>query len=115
MEVIWAAKAIPSTEIVERLKTVTKWKDNTIYTMISRLAQKGMIHIDKTVSPNLCTPLVSKQQCEREERNTFLQKVYNGSLSLMLTHIVDEGSLSNGEIEELKKILDRKDCGGKKE
>lgn len=115
MEVVWTNEAIPSTEIVERLKPVTEWKDNTVYTLISRLAKKGMIRIDKTVSPNLCIPLVSQRQCEREERITFLKKVYNGSLSLMLTNIIEEGSLSEAEINDLKKILDRKSRGGKKE
>lgn len=114
MEVIWANGTIPSTEIIERLKPSTAWKDNTIYTLISRLAKKGMIRIDKTVSPNLCTPLVSQQQCEREERISFLKKVYNGSLSLMLTNIIEEGSLSGEEIDDLKKILDRRSRGGKK-
>lgn len=115
MKVIWEGGAISSAEIVKRLKSATKWKENTIYTLITRLAKKGMIRIDKTVSPNLCIPLVSRRQSQREERKSFLQRVYDGSLSLMLANIVEEGSLSEEEIDDLKKILDQNGRGGKKE
>jgi BlaI family penicillinase repressor len=113
MKVIWADGIVSSAEVVKRLRPVTKWKDNTIYTLISRLAKKNMIRIDKTVSPNLCIPLVSRRQYQREERKSFLQRVYDGSFSLMLANIIEEGSLSEEEIEDLKKILDRNDAGKK--
>lgn len=113
MEVLWANGAVPSAEIVRRLQPVTGWKDNTIYTLISRLAKKGAIRIDKTVSPNLCIPLVSQRKYRREERKSFLGNVYHGSLSLMLANMIEEGSLSAEEIDDLKRILDRKSGGEK--
>jgi BlaI family penicillinase repressor len=115
MKVIWESGTVSSAEVVRRLKPVTGWKDNTIYTLINRLAKKEMLRIDKTVSPNLCIPLVSQRRYQREERKSFLQRVYDGSLSLMLANIVEEGSLSSEEIDDLKKILDQNGRGGKKE
>ena len=114
MEVVWKSGAIPSTEIVKQVKSVTGWKDNTIYTLLSRLAKKDMIFIDKGVSPNVCTPLITRQKYRSVERKSFIQKVYNGSLSLMLANIIEEENLTRQDIDRLKKILDRKDPKEKK-
>ncbi len=114
MEVVWKSGEIPSTEIVKQVKSVTGWKDNTIYTLLSRLAKKDMIRIDKGVSPNVCTPLITQQEYQQVERKSFIQKVYNGSLSLMLANIIEEENLTRQDIDRLKKILDRKDPKGKK-
>lgn len=115
MEAVWKNDAIPTNEIVKQVKSVTDWKDNTIYTLLSRLAKKNLIRIDKAVSPNLCTPLVTQCECQRVERKAFLKKVYNGSLSLMLANILEEENLTEREIDQLKDILDRKSPDGKKE
>lgn len=115
MEAVWKNDAIPTNEIVKQVKSVTDWKDNTIYTLLSRLAKKDLIRIDKAVSPNLCTPLVTQCECQRVERKAFLKKVYNGSLSLMLANILEEENLTEREIDQLKDILDRKSPDGKKE
>lgn len=115
MKVIWEHAPITSTEIVKRLKQVTEWKDNTIYTLITRLANKKMISIDKSSSPNLCYPLMSQEDGMKRERHFFLEKVYNGSLNLMLANIIEEENLTEKEIQELKSILDEKDHRGKKE
>lgn len=114
MEVIWENNTIPSTEIVRQVKSTTGWKDNTIYTLLSRLAKKKMIRIDKQISPSVCTPLITQQEFQSVERKSFVQKVYNGSLSLMLANIIEEENLTTQDIEQLKEILDRKNSEIKK-
>lgn len=108
MEVIWEYGTIQSADVVKKLRLVTDWKDNTVYTLISRLAKKNMIRIDKSVSPDTCVTLVSKEEYCKNEQASFLKRVYNGSLSLMLANIIEDGSLSEDEIADLKKILDSK-------
>ncbi len=106
MKVLWEHAPVTSSEIVERLKPLTHWSTTTIYTLIARLAKKKAVEIDSGSSPYRCSPLISREEIRREESNSFLKKVYDGSLNLMLTNMVDNGRLSDQEIEELKKILD---------
>jgi BlaI family penicillinase repressor len=114
MKIIWERTPITSNEIVKELKALMKWRDTTIYTLISRLANKNIIEIDKEVSPNLCRPLVSQQECIRDERQSFIKKIYNGSLSLMLANFVEEDELTDEDVKELKSILDNKQSRGNK-
>ncbi len=108
MKIIWERAPITSNEIVKELKALMKWRDTTIYTLITRLANKNIIEIDKESSPNLCRPLVSQMEGVKEERKSFIKKIYNGSLSLMLANFVEEDELTDEDINELKSILDKK-------
>lgn len=106
MRVLWEKAPITSSEIAEILKPVTKWSTTTVYTLITRLVNKKAVAIEEGTSPYVCRPLVSREELQREESKSFLKKVYDGSLNLMLANFIEEQGLSEGEIEELKKILD---------
>lgn len=106
MKVLWDKAPLTSSEIVETLKASTKWSPTTIYTLISRLVNKKAIKIEEGSSPYICYPIISKEEYTQKEYKSFLKKVYNGSLNLMLSNIVEENELSEEDIEELKQILD---------
>lgn len=106
MNVIWGKAPITSSEIVECLKPVTGWSATTIYTLISRLVNKKALAIEEGSSPYTCYPLISQDDCRKKESNSFLFKIYDGSLNLMLANMVKELRLSDEDIEELKRILD---------
>ncbi len=111
MNVIWEKTPIASCEIVESLKDITKWSATTIYTLISRLVKKKAIAIEEGSSPNICYPLISRDECRRKESKSFLSKVYGGSLNLMMANMVRELRLSDKDIDELKRILDESRLG----
>ena len=106
MKIIWNKAPVTSSEILEELKPVTKWSTTTIYTLINRLVKKKAIAVEKGSSPYVCRPLVDQKDLRREERTSFLKRVYDGSLNLMVANMVEEG-LSDEEIDELKDILER--------
>ncbi|MTK14113.1 MAG: BlaI/MecI/CopY family transcriptional regulator [Clostridiaceae bacterium] len=107
MKVLWDKSPLTSSEIIEKLKPVTKWSPTTIYTLINRLVKKEAIKIVEGSSPYICYPIISKDDYTKKEYKSFLSKVYNGSLNLMISNIVEEQNLSDEEIDELKKILDK--------
>lgn len=107
MKVIWDKSPITQGEIVEALKPVTGWSTTTIYTMINRLIKKDVVAIEEGSSPYKCIPLIAKDVLIGEESKSFIKRVYDGSLNLLMSSIVEQNELSDGEIEELKKILDK--------
>ncbi|WP_315115010.1 BlaI/MecI/CopY family transcriptional regulator [uncultured Clostridium sp.] len=110
MKLLWDKGNITSKEIVETLKSTTNWSSTTIYTLINRLVKKNAVGIKEGTSPYICYPLVSQEELRTEESKSFLKKVFDGSLNLMLVNFVKNEKLSNEEIEELKDILeDRKE------
>lgn len=106
MNIVWEKAPITSGEITECLKPVTGWSTTTIYTLISRLVNKKALAIDDGTSPFKCYPLISQNDCRKKESNSFLARVYDGSLNLMLANMVKDIRLTDKDIEELKQILD---------
>ncbi|ACB86144.1 BlaI/MecI/CopY family transcriptional regulator [Natranaerobius thermophilus] len=106
MEVLWDDSPIPSSAIIERLQPQTDWKPKTIHTLISRLVKKGVVGVEKNTTRYLYYPLLSKEECRLTETETFLEKVYNGSVSMLVANFIKQDRLSQQEINELKKLLD---------
>lgn len=107
MKLLWEQKSATSAQIIDRLTQSTEWKPKTIQTLITRLASKGAIKAENTGSKAfLYFPTVEEAEYKAYANNTFLQKLYNGSLNLMLTSFIKEKKLSREEIENLKKLLE---------
>ncbi|AET66209.1 putative transcriptional regulator [Desulfosporosinus orientis DSM 765] len=108
MKVLWEKSPLTASIIVEYLKLETSWSPKTIQTLIARLVKKGALGVNKGVSLNQYYPLVSQEECMREETDSFLKKVYGGSLHLLIANFVKNENLSSKEIQELKNLLDEK-------
>lgn len=108
MKVLWKKSPITSSEIIEVLKEYISWSPKTIHTLISRLVNKNAIEVKKTEPFYLYYPKISEEECKRVETKSFIKKVYDGSIHLLISNFLKDEKLSGEEIEELKKILDGK-------
>jgi BlaI family penicillinase repressor len=107
MKVFWEYAPITANEMIEKLKGQVSWQPKTVKTLISRLVKKQVIAYEKDDRIYRYYPIVSKEDCIREESQSFLKRVYNGELNVMLTSFLNSRQLSEKDIEELKRILDR--------
>lgn len=111
MKVIWSYKHCTAKEIVNELSKTTSWQPNTIRTLINRLLKKKMIDYRTDEKDNKTYhyfALVSESECIKVESESFLKRVFNGSLNIMLESFINESKLSEEEIDKLKQILDKK-------
>ena len=103
MELVWQG-IVTQPQMMERLGK--KWNKNTVHTFLSRLCAKGFLAVDREVVPHVYQALVSREDCERQERQNFLQKIYRGSVGNMVAAFVQDGQLSQREIDRLQKLLE---------
>lgn len=108
MKVLWEESPLTTTKIIDRLKTETNWSPKTIHTLIGRLVKKEALGVNKDAPLYQYYPLVSQEDCMREETKSFLHKVYGGSFHLLLANFVNNENLSPQEIEKLRSLLDEK-------
>lgn len=107
MKIFWESAPITANEIIEKLQGHVSWQPKTIKTLISRLLKKQAIAFEKDDRVYRYYPLINREDCIREENQSFLKRVYNGELNVMLTSFLSSRQLSEKDIEELKEILDR--------
>ena len=112
MKILWTDSPKTANEIVELLSKETKWNPRTTKTLLNRLVKKGALGFKKDGRTYLYYPLVSKDECAQKERTSVLNRVYDGALKPLLVSFIEEENLTNGDIEELQKILDQKKAPG---
>lgn len=111
MQCLWEESNLTLKEIVERLEH-TDWSYTTIRTMVTRLMDKGMIGADKT-SPSSFKyfAIAPEDECKIEETKSFLTRVFDGSVAMMVSTLTRQEELSDEEVAELRKIIDEIEGG----
>ena len=112
MNLLWEQSPRTIMELTAAAWEDTGWSKNTVITMLSRLEAKGAVRHEEGGRAKLYFPDVSQTEAAREETKNFLDKVYGGSLGLMMSAMVDSRALSEADIAELSAILDK--AGGDK-
>ena len=74
--------------------------------MLKRLITKGAVTMDSSGKFQKYSAAITYSDVEPEETESFLSKVYGGSVGMMVSNLVGRGALSEQEIQELKAILD---------
>lgn len=108
MKVIWEEPPKTLQDILAKLKHA-EWSTTTIQTYLARLVKKGVLIPERQGKGYLYYPAVSESECQIAEGKTFLGRVYDGSLSRMVSGFVKSGDLSKDELRELKELIDEQE------
>ena len=106
MRVVWTHHPITANEIVEHLmKEDPTWHPVTAKTLLNRLVKKGALGYDQEGRAYVYRPLVEERECVSSETNSFLDRVFSGSLKTMVSHFVEEKKLTPKQLDELRQFL----------
>lgn len=111
MESLWAYSPKVGSQIVSDMVERTGWSRSTTLTMLRRMTEKGLIACEDNGQMKTYSPLVPREDAVKSETESFLNRVYNGSISMLVSAFADRNRLSKNEIEELRKILDEAEEG----
>lgn len=107
MNCLWSQSPRTIMELTAALRPDTGWSKNTVITMLSRLEAKGAVRHEEGARAKRYFPAVSRQDAARAETESFLGKVYGGSLGLMMSAMVESRQLTEADIAELSAILEQ--------
>ncbi|MEA4896450.1 MAG: BlaI/MecI/CopY family transcriptional regulator [Oscillospiraceae bacterium] len=113
MECLWEASPRTGREAVDYLQKHVGWTRSTTLTMLYRMTVKGLICCDDKDGMKVYIPLIKREDAVIKETDDFLNRVYRGSVSMMMSTMTKKQKLTKEEIEELYTIL-REAEGGKK-
>lgn len=107
MNALWEAAPKTIMQLTAALEGSTGWTKHTIITMLGRMEAKGVVRYEQGIKAKLYYPAVERTETVLGETESFLDKVYSGSLGLMINTMVEKKSLSRDEIDELYAILEK--------
>ena len=98
---IWKYEPIKSAELVGLCQKEFKWKKSTTYTMLKRLEDKKIFYNDNSI----VISLIKKEDFYGEQSNIFVRENFGGSLPKFVAAFTRRSRLSEGEVQELKRLI----------
>ena len=102
-ELIWQNEPINSGELVKLCLKELDWKKSTTYTVLKKLCEKGIF---QNIN-GMVTSLISKDEFFALQSKNFVDETFDGSLPAFIAAFTKKQKLSQKEIDEVQKMIDR--------
>lgn len=112
MNELWERGAGTITELTAVLQDETGWDKHIIITMLGRMERKGAVAHRVNGRAKQFYPLISRSEVSIRETRGFLNKVYRGSIGMMVNAMVKDRALTKEDIAELYEILEQAEKKG---
>ena len=107
MECLWEHAPRTGREAAEYMAVSQSWSRSTTLTLLRRMTAKGFIACFEENGVNVYSPLIARSEAAVRETDSFLSRVYRGSVSTLLSAVTQRQSLTTSEIDELYDIIRR--------
>ena len=99
--IVWEQEPVNSTRLVALSKDRLGWSKATTYTVLRRLAERGVLQNKDAV----VTSLVTKQQVQQSQLAQMMDKTYEGSVPAFIAAFGSCQKLSAEEIEQMEAFI----------
>lgn len=105
MEELWDKNPQTITQLFHTLNEKRDWTKSTVSTMLNRMSKKGLLRFEQGTKAKLYFPAVERDAVNFAETESFLDWVFKGSVSMMMSTLLKERKLKPEEIQELYDML----------
>lgn len=113
MDLLWENERLTARQMRERLyPDAARPQHGTVQRLLQRLEDKGYVERDRTLSIHFFSAAISRQTYAGRQLESLADKLTAGSFAPLITHLLEEKSISRDEIERIRAILDEYEDGG---
>ena len=105
IRVLWEKSPLTMMEVTRALEAETGWTKHTVSTLLKRMQQKGTVRVGEEGGLKTYSPGVKKAKVAGEQTKTLLSRLFSGRASLLVSSLVEQGNITEEEIEEMLDIL----------
>ena len=102
-DIIWENEPLSSGQLVKLCEDKLQWKKSTTYTILRRVCERGLFKNED----GIVTSNVSKREFLSNKSEQFVEETFQGSLPSFIAAFTSNRKLSDEEVEELRKIIER--------
>ena len=103
---LWADSPKTVMQLVAELEKTVGWAKSTTITTLRRMEDKGLVRCEQVGRGKAYTPAVEREQAVVAETHSFLDRVYQGSVGMMMSAMMKQEGFSRAQIAQLRAILD---------
>ena len=101
--IMWEQEPVAATDMVKLCQEQLGWKRTTTYTVIKRLGDRGVLKLEN----GIVSSLVSKKEAEASEIEDLVEKKFGGSLPDFVAAFTKHQSISENDLDEMQRMIDR--------
>lgn len=101
--ILWEHEPINSTELVKLCKEQLGWTKGTTYTVIRRLAERGVLKNENAI----VSSLISKEDTQISEIDELMEKRFGGSLPAFIAAFSKQQNMTDEQLDEIMRIINK--------
>lgn len=105
MEALWRRSPLGADEITAEVAQPQGWSEATVKTLINRLLKKKAIGAKPEGRRYLYRPLVPREDYLKAESQGLLNRLFDGRLAPMVSHLSAAKALTAQDIADLKRLI----------
>lgn len=106
LELLWEKSPQTVTELYHKLHEMQGWSKSTVNTMLSRMMEKEFLRFEQGKKAKEYYPAVNQEEINLAETEHFIDRVYQGSVGLMMSTLMRQKKIDKKELRELYKMLE---------
>ncbi len=106
MKILWNTEQKMTVSDVIKALDGNDWTPSTVSTFLQRLLKKKVISCEKKGNTNLYYPVMKQKDYDMSETESFLAKIYKGSVKNLVAALYENKKLSKEDMSELKDMFD---------
>ena len=107
MKVVWERQPCAAGTVQEELTHTRDWAYSTVKTTMDRMADKGLLRIEKIRNLQLFTACISEVEARRGEFRKMLKRAFDGAFTSMVHFLIEHEELSAEEASQLSELANR--------
>ena len=106
MQVLWSLEPpVPRAAAEAGMQALRPMAQTTLLTLLTRLAEKGFVRIEKQGRSSVYTPLVSRADYQARQSKRFVDQLFGGSIPAFASALTSSG-IPKEDLEELRRLLE---------
>jgi BlaI family penicillinase repressor len=113
MNLLWKQSPRTIMEMVKTLSDEAEWTKHTLLSQLKRMEAKGAVRHESDGHAKHFYPVIGREESVEEETRQFLDRVFDGSIEMLVTSLVKQKRLPEDKVTELYRILTDAEEGAK--
>jgi predicted transcriptional regulator len=106
MAIVWRLGSATVGDVAAALKKKRAVTYNTVQTILRILENKGYVTHEKVVRAFQYRPLIDERQARRRALRHLVERLFNGSPSLLVLNVLEDEEIDAAEMERVRKLIE---------
>jgi len=107
MAVVWRLRRASVGDVVTAMSETRAVTYSTVQTILRILETKGYVTHEKVARAFIYEPVVDERQARRRALRHLVNRLFEGSPSLLVLNVLEDEDIDPAEREQLRKLIER--------